>query len=430
MAVGEQLSASTLLAQFDRIGCDYQTVAQERLDLANKFRSSLLPWRGQFSPELIELFLEKYAGKNSAILDPFVGSGTTLFEAARQGLICYAAEINPSAVEMASIAHFVNISPQTRREISAAAEHIIHCHVRSSKIDLFNYQDYLSSNGNSLPAPTVISEALPAMLAQAKGQPLIRNLLVNTLIRSMSTSQQADAEDFLRAFREHARLVERLPYSDRPCKVFHTDARNIPLPANSIDLVITSPPYINVFNYHQNNRPAMELIGWDLLQIARSEVGSNRKHRQNRFLTVIQYALDMAAALREMGRVLQPGGRAIVVVGRESKVRGVSFRNGRLVAALAAGTAGFSITYRQERKFKNKFGGIIYEDILHLLPSREASSPGEEIARAIAKEVLVEALEHASGLLANEIQEAMERAEAVNQSPVFSVHAVKPGERY
>jgi hypothetical protein len=43
-------------------GTPYDTsIPQERLDLANKFRTSVFPWRGQFSPELIEILLDQYS---------------------------------------------------------------------------------------------------------------------------------------------------------------------------------------------------------------------------------------------------------------------------------------------------------------------------------------------------------------------------------
>src|SRR5436305_15047373 len=95
---------------FENKPLDRQSIPQESLDLANKFRASLFPWRGQFSPELVELFLNQYSQDTSVILDPFAGSGTTLFEATRKCLICYAAEINPSAIEMTRTAHFSNLS--------------------------------------------------------------------------------------------------------------------------------------------------------------------------------------------------------------------------------------------------------------------------------------------------------------------------------
>lgn len=410
---------SALLEFFDALHCDRETIAQDQLDLVDKFRYSLLPWRGQFSPELVEFFLSAYTDGNAIVLDPFVGSGTTLFEAARRGLECYATEINPSAVEMARTAHFVNVALCDRRGIILDAETVVGKYLRSVEIDLFNYQDHI---GRRRTEPEVeVCGVIPLILRETVGQPLVRNLIINAFIRYMNRKPQEGSEGYLRAFREHSRLVTNLPYSERPCRVFHSDARDVPLPDGYADLVITSPPYINVFNYHQNNRPAMEVIGWDLLQVARSEVGSNRKNRQNRFLTVVQYALDMAEALKTIHRLLCAGGRAIIVVGRESNVRGVSFKNSKLIAALAIGVAGFSLCSRQERKFKNKFGEVIYEDILHLLPTTDATLP-EVTATQIAKFVLTQALETAPRVVRGEILQALERADNVKQSPLFTAY--------
>src|SRR5947208_12976005 len=112
-----------------------------------------------------------------------------------------------------------------------------------------------------------------------------------------------------------------MPYTKASLKFFNCDARRLPIQDGLIGLVITSPPYINVFNYHQQYRASVEALGWDLLEVARSEIGSNRKHRGNRFLTVIQYCLDMTDAILELRRVCTDGARIILVVGRESNVR-------------------------------------------------------------------------------------------------------------
>ncbi len=199
----------------------------------------------------------------------------------------------------------------------------------------------------------------------------------------------------------------------------HADARSIPLPDHSVDLVITSPPYINVFNYHQNNRPAMELLGWDVLDIAKSEIGANRKHRQNRFLTVIQYSIDMLDVLREIKRLLLPDGRAIIVIGKELNVRGLSFKNGMLVAAIASGGVGFQLEARQERTFKNKFGEIICEDILHLVPGSNNVVDGDNFARFVAGRYLVEASQNGDEETRREALEASERASTVQKSPLL-----------
>ncbi len=167
----------------------------------------------------------------------------------------------------------------------------------------------------------------------------------------------------------------------------------------------------------------MELTGWNLLNIAKSEIGSNRKHRQNRFLTVVQYALDMLDALHEIHRLLSPNGRAIMVVGRESNVRGASFSNGILVATLAIGGAGFILDNLQERKFVNKFGETIHEDILHLILDPNVEIAGDDFARSVAIWHLNQNLNVVDKQVSSEISEAIKYAATVKKSPIFNTLA-------
>jgi hypothetical protein len=44
-------------------------------------------------------------------------------------------------------------------------------------------------------------------------------------------------------------VIKKLPFSEKQIKVDLADARSLPLEKDRIDFVVTSPPYINVFNY-------------------------------------------------------------------------------------------------------------------------------------------------------------------------------------
>src|SRR5262249_15078594 len=215
-----------------------------------------------------------------------------------------------------------------------------------------------------------------------------------------------------------------LPETGSSVRLLNCDARRLPLPAGEADFVVTSPPYINVFNYHQQYRRSAEALGWDLLRVARSELGSNRKHRGNRFLTVIQYCLDMANVLRELKRVCKAGSRVIVIVGRESNVRKTRFFNGEIMATLAVRCVGFSIISRQERFFMNRFGGRIYEDILHLEVAKGGNTKMED-PRAVAREVLDEAQTRAPDESLGDLQAAMQLADEVQGSPLYDPEAAR-----
>lgn len=54
-----------------------------------------------FPVELPQAFLTHYAGASEIVLDPFLGSGTTLIAAERLGRICYGMEIEPRYVDVA-----------------------------------------------------------------------------------------------------------------------------------------------------------------------------------------------------------------------------------------------------------------------------------------------------------------------------------------
>jgi SAM-dependent methyltransferase len=176
-----------------------------------------------------------------------------------------------------------------------------------------------------------------------------------------------------------------------------------------------------VFNYHQNFRDAVELIGWDVLKIAQSEFGSNRKHRQNRFLTVIQYCLDMLDFLKEIRRLLKKNGRAILIVGRESNIRGIGFKNGTIVAALAIGAAGFRLEKLQERIFTNRFGAGIYEDIIHLVPSSFTNAEDELFARELSDYMLSgELAKCEEGEVKEDLSDALKKIDKVAKSQLFT----------
>ena len=191
-------------------------------------------------------------------------------------------------------------------------------------------------------------------------------------------------------------------------------------------MVLTSPPYINVHNYHQQFRRSVEALGWDVLSIARSEIGSNRQNRGNRFLTVIQYSLDMALVLRELARVAKADVRFILVVGRESLVRGGRFFNGELVAEIAVRCVGLKMELRQERVFQNRYGVDIYEDILHFRSTKEVPDQGFALATArhIAARALCEARQLIPAAQRAGLDDAIARIDTVVPSPVPSPAAL------
>lgn len=388
---------------------DRNFVPQEKLDVKARERTSLYPWRGQFSPGLVDLLLDVYGTEDAVVLDPFVGSGTTVFEAARRGLECHGAEINPAAVQLASMARFVNLDEAARTRSFDSAEKLLEEHLGSLlPANLFRMHSEKT-------AGTSVGKATRRMLDEATDEP-VYSLLATSVMLAMGDGATLEANNLYDAYFRNRSIASKLRLSPRACEVLLADARDLPLPGESVDLVITSPPYINVFNYHQNYRKAMELMGWRLLEVAPSEIGSNRKHRGNRFMTVIQYCMDMVQVFAQLRRVLKPTGTLICVVGRESRVRGVPFYNGRLLALSATVGSGFCLERWQERRFINRFGKTIYEDVLTLKPAGRPAGvedSGRQIGVLALRNVLEDTVEET---ICGDIKQAIGRSEDVRPS--------------
>jgi DNA methylase len=388
-------------------------IDQGLLDIDNKERSNLFAWNGQFSPQLVEVLLETYASKDATVLDVFAGSGTVLYECGRGRLRGVAAEINPAAFYMTVIYTFINLPPSERT-----------VHIENFEMVLAP----LLTGSLSLWAGDAHDDGITATKQRLVDlrhglSPGWERILADALIVIADFHSLEMVANLAKAWNKLKLIVEGLPYSAGTLNALNCDARNLPIPQDSVDLVITSPPYINVFNYHQQYRGSAEALGWDLLAIAKSEMGSNRKHRGNRFLTVIQYCLDITMALSEISRVCRRSARIVFVVGRESTVRGVRFFNGEIVGRLASACTSLRVDFRQERSFRNRFGDLIVEDILHfgLLNSRKHSDLFNlSDARAVAGEIMGQRLKSCTDPTAiADMTEALDMIGIVQPSPIF-----------
>jgi len=351
--------------------------------------------------------LEAYCLPESVVLDPFVGSGTVLYEAASMSLPAYGFEINPAAWCFSKLYEFTNIAIKERRYTLKELRQrltgefpIILFADNSLETDAFEAK--ITGIGNSISDQAKILCNALVVLLDAYNNPLTNDLIQGK-------------------FHALAELVLQLPFSNEPIKADLQDARALPLQAESVDFALTSPPYINVFNYHQNYRRSVELLGWDLLRVARSEIGSNRANRGNRFFTVIQYCIDMAHSVLELSRVIKNRGRAVLIVGHESRVLGAPFYNADILERIARESGLFDVVLRQKRVFLNRFGQEIREDVLNLERRSSLSDQmtpltlGRTVARGALRTAMPVVAEGNSDLL----HEAVERVNEIEGTPLF-----------
>jgi DNA modification methylase len=384
---------------------------QEDLNIDNKVRSNIFTWRGQFSPQLVENLLIAYCPRNATVLDPFVGSGSVLYESASLGLKVFGCEINPAAWILSKVYELANLSFDRRtRLINSVREQLekYFPKLKSFELQILGERDIL-----------MFHEDMCGDLKSIDG--LEKKILDAFIILLDFRKNDLTIERIYLIFDRLCNAIADLPYSQSSVITSLCDARNLEFEEETIDFIVTSPPYINVLNYHQHYRHSVEALEWDLLKIAKSEIGSNRANRSNRFLTVIQYCLDMALVLREIQRVCKSNARTILVVGYESRVLGVPFYNSDIISQISTRSGAFELALTQHRSFKNKFGKMIKEDILHLVKKNINLSTSEwnEIARNVALNALTKGFNLVSKDNNLALTQAVERIHKLSHSPLY-----------
>jgi hypothetical protein len=298
-------------------------------------------YRACFKPQLPRFFIDRFTGPGDVVYDPFMGRGTTVLEAALAGRTPAGCDINPlsamlaqprlsppTAEEVERRLAQIDLSlalsyprelevfyhPETLREICALREYLLARDSSGSLDGIDRWIRMVAVNrltGHSpgffsvytLPPNQATSiDAQTRINARRKQIPPRRN--VRQLIAGKTRSLLTDCDAATRA--ALLRSANRATLLTRP-------ARSTPqLKANSVSLVVTSPPFLDVVDYAGDNW----LRGWFCgIDTSAVEISMHRK--------VNDWQAAMTSVFHELARVLRPGGHVAFEVGevRNGKVK-------------------------------------------------------------------------------------------------------------
>ena len=212
------------------------------------------------------------------------------------------------------------------------------------------------------------------IITKEQGASLARDTSHSRPHKVAETSDYSVFEGFRRSVRVlRQRLLSAPPLGQ--AEVFLGDARAIDLPDNSVDAILTSPPYLNAIDYMRGHRLALVWLGYglsELRSIRSNSIGAERgpdtkvraiedirsvmgtvdtlPSRQKRMID--RYIGDVSQMVAETARVLKPGGRATYVVGN-SCLKGVFIHNDEAIAR-SAELAGMVLVERSVRDLPNQ----------------------------------------------------------------------------
>lgn len=391
------------------------TLDQNKLDAKYKQRSNTFNWKGQFTPEFVEYLIDSYFSDGGVLADPFSGSGTVFYEAVKKNMSCVGFEVNPSAYYMSKFYEYSMSSTSEKEDIFNRFKKQVGWEIMRIPENLPLYtpsDDYRTSYKNLLAYTRLFISMLDTELYP---------LLINILFLSEKDKKMPLRNSLIKNTKYVKDIFFSLPFVKKNVSVHLGDARCIDdYYQNAIDMVITSPPYINVINYHQNYRGIIECLGYDILKVAECEIGSNRKHRSNRFKTVVQYSMDMGHTILNTSKALKLGGKLLFVVGKESMVRKTPFYNSQIIKDIINAIPSLQIMNVNERKFDNRYGECIREDIIYAIKkNNDNDSIDFTIFENIGLKHIEHALAYASPDLKEDLQKILNKKETIVESPIY-----------
>lgn len=115
----------------------------------------------------------------------------------------------------------------------------------------------------------------------------------------------------IKSVRDFKEIAEELSLELGKVEIKTGDSRKLSLEDNSIDGIITSPPYSIALDYVSNDAHALKVLGYELPEIREEFIGVRGRGSER----INLYNQDMKKSYEEMYRVLKPKSFVAIVIG-------------------------------------------------------------------------------------------------------------------
>lgn len=354
-------------------------------------------------PQVARRLIRMYGRAGDTLLDPFCGSGTSVVEARLAGLHAYGVDLNPLAVLLAR----VKSTPLPIEPLQEGLSRIYEHYHRLQLLTQVERQKYIPHFFNiDYWFPPQVQEDL-ALLREAifsLQEPVVRDFFLvafSHTVRECSYTRKGEFKlyripsdqrngyqpDVLKVFlaKSEANIIGMAQFvaqmrGDSWVKVFQGDMRERqPIPSETVDLVVTSPPYGDSHTtvaYGQFSRLSLQWLGLpdeEAKSVDARALGGRRKggelmcyhspalestyqqvfqRDKKRAKQVRAFYDDFALCLVEVTRVCRSGAKACFVVGNRT-VKGIKIPTDTILIEMAEGF-GWRLVETFERRIPNK----------------------------------------------------------------------------
>jgi DNA modification methylase len=337
----------------------------------------------RFPPQLPRVFARELTAPGDVVLDPMMGSGTTVVEALLEGRRGVGLDLDPLALRLCQ----AKTMPLQTDRLQEAAHRVVsqaYALARDKAIEQHLTQRFDIRTKAFVDywfRPTTQRELMALVLAiESVTDASIRRFLTLTfssiiITKSGGVTRARDLahsrphldrakvpknalEQFALRLQKNLNSIAKLAPHNTMAAPLAGDARSMPFVDDVIDLIVTSPPYANALDYMRAHKFSLVWLGKSVTSLSalRAEyIGSERikgtqcvtlpERPEGIMLQVAQrdkhksqmlrkYFTEMKAVLAEMYRVLRGNAAAIVVVG-PSVIRGINVETHQCLADIA-----------------------------------------------------------------------------------------------
>lgn len=307
----------------------------------------LAPYVGKLKSGMVRVLIELYSRPGDVVLDPFCGAGVVPLECVIMGRHAIANDLSPYAYV---ITRGKLSAPFSKQEALRELEHALQeIESRTHTVTTDNVPDWVRKFFH----PDTLKEILAAfqVLKERQNYFLMACLLgILHHVRPGFLSYPAShltpylrlkkypPEQFpkMYSYRDlRSRLVAKVIRAYRRTgftqirnqmtwQVLQENTMNLSLPSNSIDAIVSSPPYFGALDYARDNRLRLWFLGVsDWKELDRSLTANDQV-----------YIPQMEQCLREMNRVLREEAHCVLVLGDVER-NGVKKPTAQIVSDLA-----------------------------------------------------------------------------------------------
>jgi DNA modification methylase len=311
----------------------------------------------KFIPQIPNATIKALTKEGDVVLDPFGGCGTTIVEAKLLNRKGIAVDLNPVGVLVSKTKTTKLTNPQISNIsllLSEIKEDLSNYYNR--KKTKINYKTPNFSNISHWFKEDIIHELsiIKAHIETIKDSALknylytaFSSIIVNVSNQESDTRFAAIEKKNLQPFislKEFSFKLNKMNKkilkfseiaSSSVSEVFEADSRNLKfLRDNSVDHIVTSPPYANTYDYYLYHKFRIFWLGKEVKEVQDKEIGSRNRHSSKKE-GIETFEQDLSQCFSEMSRVLKPNKYIVVIIG-DSVIRGNLIRADKLMEKICS----------------------------------------------------------------------------------------------